>query len=125
MRQTISGLVAAIAVVTASAAPAMACGLFGPCSPCAAGYVGPCAQTYVPAYTYYDRYERLADPVQQYHAAAPVQPSTTTSTRARPLPVPAPSRLIRPIRKPLYPAGAPTATAAAITGCAATTDRRI
>ena len=29
MRQTISGLVAAIAVVAASAAPASACGLFG------------------------------------------------------------------------------------------------
>ena len=41
MRQTISGLVAAIAVVTASAAPAMACG----------GY-SPCAQTYVPAPVY-------------------------------------------------------------------------
>ena len=43
MRQTISGLVAAIAVMAASAAPAMACGgLFdGGCSPC--GYVSPCA----------------------------------------------------------------------------------
>ena len=78
MRQTISGLVAAIAVVTASAAPALACGgPFGACSPCGAGYVGPCAQTYVPAYTYSGCYagcggwafDRLADPVQQYHAA--------------------------------------------------------
>ena len=83
MRQTMSGLVAAIAVVTASAVPAMACGgggLFGSCSPCGTGYVSPCAQTYVPAYTYSGcntgcggwAYERLADPVQQYYAA-PVQ----------------------------------------------------
>jgi hypothetical protein len=45
MRQTISGLVAAIAVVTASAVPAMACGggLFGSCSPCGQAYVSPCA----------------------------------------------------------------------------------
>jgi hypothetical protein len=71
MRQRISGLVAAIAVVTASAAPALACGggLFYSCSPCGTGYGSPCAQTYVPAYTYY---ERLADPVQQYYAR-PVQ----------------------------------------------------
>jgi hypothetical protein len=48
MRQTISGLVAALAMVTASAAPAMACGggLFGSsCSPCS-GYVSPCGQGY-------------------------------------------------------------------------------
>ena len=83
MRQTISGLVAAIAVVTASAAPALACGggLFGgSCSPCGTAYVSPCAQTYVPAYTYsgcntgcgWWGFDRLADPVEQYHAA-PVQ----------------------------------------------------
>jgi hypothetical protein len=76
MRQTISGLVAAIAVMTASAAPAIACGggLFGSaCSPCGQAYVNPCEQAYVPAYSYYDcnsgcwTYERLPDPVQQYH----------------------------------------------------------
>jgi hypothetical protein len=47
MRQTISGLVAAIAVVTASAAPALACGggLFtGACAPCGPAYVSPGAQ---------------------------------------------------------------------------------
>jgi len=63
MRQTISGLVAAIAVVAASAAPAMACGggLFGsPCSPCGQAYVSPCAQGYW-------AHERLPDPEQQYH----------------------------------------------------------
>lgn len=77
MRQTISGLLAAISMVAASVAPAMACGgLFdGSCSPC--GYASPCAQTYVPAYTYSCCYTgcgvwgfgRLPDPVQQYHAA--------------------------------------------------------
>ncbi|HZY58152.1 MAG TPA: hypothetical protein VFE56_00215 [Candidatus Binataceae bacterium] len=71
MRQTISALVAAIAVVAASAAPAMAC-----------GWASPCAQTYVPAYTYGGcntgcgawGYERLPDPVQQYQAAPVAQP---------------------------------------------------
>jgi len=76
MRHTISGLVAAFAVVTASAAPALACGggLFGgSCSPCGAAYVSPCAQTY--AYSGCNTgcggwgYERLSDPALQYHAA--------------------------------------------------------
>jgi len=57
MRQTISGLAAAIAVVAASAAPAMACGgLFD------AG----CGVWVYP--------ERLPDPVQQYGAAPVAQP---------------------------------------------------
>ena len=76
MRHTISGLVAAFAVVAASAAPAMACGWYG-CSPC--GYGSPCgAQVYVsPAPVYNDwgcsigcggwGYERLPDPVHQYY----------------------------------------------------------
>ena len=74
MRQTISGLVAAIAVVTASAAPAMACGLFGgSCSPCDRAYVSPCVRTYVPTYSYSGcnsgcwAFDRLSDPVQQYY----------------------------------------------------------
>jgi hypothetical protein len=82
MRRTISGLVVAIAVVTASAAPALACGggLFqGSCAPCGQ-YVGPCVQTYVPTVTYSGcdtgcggwAHERLPDPVQQYYAS-PVQ----------------------------------------------------
>jgi hypothetical protein len=71
MRQTISGVIAAIAVVSASAAPALACGY---------GYA-PCAvsQVYVsPAPSYYGysdcypgcggwAYERLPDPVRQYY----------------------------------------------------------
>jgi hypothetical protein len=81
MRQMISGLVAAIAVMAASAVPAMACGgLFdGGCSPC--GYVSPCAQTYVPTYSGcntgcggWGYRERLPDPVQQYGAVAAGSP---------------------------------------------------
>jgi len=83
MRQTISGLVAAIAMVTASAVPAMACGggLFdSSCSPCGQAYVSPCVQPQVyvspaPTYEYSGcntgcggwAHERLPDPVQQYY----------------------------------------------------------
>jgi hypothetical protein len=75
MRNTISKWVAAIAVVTASAAPAMACGggggLFGGgCSPCGQAYVSPCAQSY--SYGGVAAYERLADPTpvtSQYYYA--------------------------------------------------------
>ena len=88
MRQTISGLVAAFAVMTAGAAPAMACGggMFQGCSPCGQAYVEPCAQPQVyvqpqayvapaPVYSGCNTgcggwgYERLADPALQYHAA--------------------------------------------------------
>jgi hypothetical protein len=82
MRQTLTGMVAAIGLMTAGAAPAMACGWGG----CCAGY-SPCAQTYVPAYTYAPAYtysysgcstcggygyagwgyERLAAPTTQYY----------------------------------------------------------
>ena len=76
MRQTISGLVAAIALM--SAAPAMACGgLFGTgCSPCAQSYVGACAPpVYVAPVVSYGgcntgcgwAAERLPDPEQQYY----------------------------------------------------------
>jgi hypothetical protein len=78
MRRTISGLVAAIAVM--SAAPAMACGggLFdSSCSPCAQSYVSSCAPpVYVaPVAAYSGCYtgcggwarERLPDPEQQYY----------------------------------------------------------
>jgi len=79
MRQTISGLVAAIAVMTVSAAPAMACGgLFGSsCSPCGQSYVSPCAQSYVPVTVDSECYagcgwthEVLSDPEQEYGAAS-------------------------------------------------------
>src|SRR5262249_23026943 len=74
MRQTISGLFAALAAVTISAAPALACG-YTSCAPCAT----PCAQTYVPTYTYAPAYtgcntcntgwafEHLAEPTTQYY----------------------------------------------------------
>jgi hypothetical protein len=65
MRQMISGLVAAVAVM--AAAPAMACG-FNPCGQPEV-YVAP-----APAYSYSGcnpcggwAHERLADPVQQYY----------------------------------------------------------
>jgi hypothetical protein len=75
MRQTIKGLVAAVAVMTAGAAPAMACGY----NPCGTTYEP--AYTYAPAYTYsYSQaytgcgtcstgwgYERLAEPTTQYY----------------------------------------------------------
>ena len=77
MRQRISGLLAAFAVVIASAAPAMACGWYG-CSPCGPAYVNPCVASPVyvsaaPAYGYSScdfgcggwAYERL--PVHQYY----------------------------------------------------------
>jgi hypothetical protein len=76
MRQTISGVAAAIAVMTLSAVPAMACGGLFP------GYGGACVQSYVPTQyhggCYGDcggwTYERLPDPVQQYHSGnRPVQ----------------------------------------------------
>jgi hypothetical protein len=79
MRQTISGLVAAIAVVTASAMPAMACGGGGlfqsSCSPCGETY-SPCAQPQVYVAPVEQgcntgcggwARERLPDPVQQYY----------------------------------------------------------
>ena len=75
MRQMIKGLLAALAVTTAGVAPAAACGWGGGC--CNTGYVSPCAQTYVPTYSYsYNPcgtcgtswgYERLAEPTTQYY----------------------------------------------------------
>lgn len=73
MRQMISGLVAAIAVVAASTVPAKACGGFF--DSCGCGYISPCARAYVPAYNYgcggcgWWDYERLPDPAVQYHSA--------------------------------------------------------
>ena len=74
MRQMIKGLLAALAVATAGVAPAAACGYGGGWGTgcCNTGYVSPCAQTYVPTYSYsYNPcgtcgtswgYERLAEP---------------------------------------------------------------
>jgi hypothetical protein len=77
MRQTISGLLTAFAVLFAGAAPAMACGYSTCC-----GYTSPCAQSYAPVYapTYAPTfgtgcgacgggwgYEHLAAPETQYY----------------------------------------------------------
>ncbi|SDR95882.1 hypothetical protein [Bradyrhizobium canariense] len=71
MRQMISGLAAAVAMMAASAAPAMACGFgYGSCA-----YYAP-----VPVYSGCNTgcggwgYERLSDPVEQYHHAAVAMP---------------------------------------------------
>jgi hypothetical protein len=75
MRQTISGLVAAVAVMTAGAAPALACG-FTSCSPCATEYVSPCVPTYaltvvgtgcITGCGFGWTYQRLAEPTTQYY----------------------------------------------------------
>ena len=71
MRQTIKGLVAAFAVMTAGAAPAMACG-YSPCFSYAPVY------GYAPAYSYtytsgcgvcgnFWAFDRLAEPTTQYY----------------------------------------------------------
>jgi hypothetical protein len=63
MRQMISGVVAALAVIAAGVAPAKACYT---CSPC--GYVSSCGAAYVqPYYAGYAGYERLPNPEVQYH----------------------------------------------------------
>jgi hypothetical protein len=79
MRQTIKGLIAALAAMTAGSAPAMACGFGGCCAT-----VNPCATTYAPVYSYMPSYtyssgcgtcgnswgyERLAEPTTQYYYA--------------------------------------------------------
>ena len=86
MRQMISGLVAAVAVMAAGAAPASACG-YTSCSPCATGYVSPCAQAYVPPVVStgcyscgggwgYDAYERMVEPDTQYSPTTSYYPTT-------------------------------------------------
>ncbi|NUR11496.1 MAG: hypothetical protein HOQ20_06575 [Bradyrhizobium sp.] len=67
MRQMISGLVAAAAVMFAATAPAAACG-FNPCQPVAPIYSG--CDTGCGGYGYgygYGAYERLAEPTTQYY----------------------------------------------------------
>jgi hypothetical protein len=67
MRKTISGLIAAFAVIAAGGAtPANAC---DSCSPC--GYVSPCGTAYVQPYA---TYERLPNPEVQYRSAPIAQP---------------------------------------------------
>jgi hypothetical protein len=79
MRQTISGLVAAIAVMTAGAAPAFACG-FTSCSPYAQAYtyappvVGTGCNTGCGGWGY-DSYQRLAEPDTQYYPTTSYYPT--------------------------------------------------
>ena len=68
MRQMISGLVAAIAVVGASAAPASACGLFQ--STCGEAYVAPVYSGCNTGCGGGWARERLPDPEQQYYPEA-------------------------------------------------------
>ncbi|KIZ42917.1 MULTISPECIES: hypothetical protein [Rhodopseudomonas] len=74
MRHTISGVIAALAVLTVGAAPAMACGggLFGGgCAPCGHAYVSPCAPQVYDGYGYgygvVETYQRLPDPTRYYY----------------------------------------------------------
>jgi hypothetical protein len=64
MRQTILGLLAAVAVMIAGAAPAFACG-FPPCSPYALGYS-----------RFGWAYERMAEPTTQYYPTTAYSPPT-------------------------------------------------
>lgn len=71
MRQSISSALAALAAVTVSAVPALACG-YGGCTPCAT----PCAQAYTPTYSGCATgcntgwaFEHLAEPTSQYYYA--------------------------------------------------------
>jgi hypothetical protein len=80
MRQMISGVVAALAVMTAAAAPAYACG-FGSCAPCGTSYVSPCAEAYVPSavgagcYGCGAGFDRLAEPTTQYYPTTGYYPT--------------------------------------------------
>lgn len=69
MRQLISGLVAAVAVMTAGAVPAMACGS-GPCSPCSTAYADPCGSPRAQPYSY-SYYSRLVEPTTQFNRLPP------------------------------------------------------
>lgn len=66
MRQMLSGLIAAVAVVGLGAAPAMACGgvVAAGCSPCGQAWVSPCGQGAwaYPNYGVYSYQQRLTDP---------------------------------------------------------------
>ncbi|RXH21992.1 MULTISPECIES: hypothetical protein [Bradyrhizobium] len=66
MRQMISGLVAAAAVMFVGAAPAAACG-FDPCQPVAPVYSGCNTGCGGYGYGYGAAYERLAEPTTQYY----------------------------------------------------------
>jgi hypothetical protein len=71
MRQMISGLLAAMALMAVGVVPAIACGAGG----CCGVFADPCVQPYVPTYSYTGcaagcgwGFDRLADPETQYHS---------------------------------------------------------
>jgi hypothetical protein len=105
MRQMISGLIAAIAVMAAGTMPAKACGGFF--DSCGCGYVAPCATAYIPAYGYgcggcvWWGYERLPDPAVPWWERL----SIIMSTRVRRLPARATLRPIGIMRKARYRVG--------------------
>ncbi|MBV8918833.1 hypothetical protein [Bradyrhizobium sp.] len=73
MRQSISSVLAALAAVTVSAVPALACG-YGPCTPYTPAYAYAPAYTYMPAYGGCTTgcntgwaFEHLAEPATQYY----------------------------------------------------------
>lgn len=113
MRQTIVGLIAAAAVTSAGAAPAMACGFDG-CSPCATGYVNPCAPAYVaPPVTYGGcgigcgyAYERLVEPTTQYYYYVNQGPTYTGPGAFAPYPTYRENAVVMPYS---YGYGAPAA----------------
>ena len=66
MRQMLSGLIAAMAMVGLGTVPAMACGgvVAAGCSPCGQAWVSPCGQGAwaYPNYAAYSYHQRLTDP---------------------------------------------------------------
>src|SRR4051812_16252818 len=70
MRHAISGLIATVFVMTASAAQACGGGLFqDSCSPCGWGYVSLCAHSAYGCNTGCGAYERLPDPVPHHYSS--------------------------------------------------------
>lgn len=74
MRQTISGLIAAAAILAASAAPAMACGWGYPCGPAYVPIYSGCGVCGGWGYGAGWGFERLPDPIEQYHRYSTVPP---------------------------------------------------
>ena len=105
MRQTISGLVAAIAVMAASAVPAMACG----CRQVPCAHESTCRRRSIRVAT--------AAAAAGAMSGCPIRCSSIImSIRARPIPVPATSRRYPTYQESACPAGAPiTSTVMAMT----------
>lgn len=113
MRQMISGLIAAMAVVTVSAVPAMAC---GGCPPCGQVAVSPCGQSYYGHHYYsgYHGYGYRQHLTIRMRCCVPQPRSIFMRTRGRPSLAPACGLRCRPIVSVPSPVGTAT-TAATIT----------